>query len=75
MKRFLVNLYVCACFIPCIFHVTLYLINLIIRKGRKSLSSLEEEKKVGASYDMWYLVYLLLKVREFRNVFYWRIGT
>lgn len=43
-------------------------------KLKKDLQHWKKRKKLIHHGDIWCLVYLLLTTKEFRNVFYWRIG-
>ena len=63
-------------FVPYLFHIVLYMLtNTKGGGGTFKDELLQYTKRKGLNgNNLFCLVYLLLKFKEFRNIFYWRVG-
>lgn len=76
MKKLIKSTFLLVGFVPCLFHIVLYMLTNANGGGGKLKDDLLHYKKRKGlnGNNLFCLVYLLLKFKEFRNIFYWRVG-
>lgn len=76
MKKLIKSTFLLVGFVPYLFHIVLYMLTNTNGGGGKLKDDLLHYKKRKGlnGNNLFCLVYLLLKFKEFRNIFYWRVG-